>query len=135
MKTNERLKAANLRVTKARIRILDILEARDMPMAHTEILNLAQDIDRVTLYRVLDSLVAASLVHKVQGTDGTWRFCAHEDDGQTCPGGHAHFLCEKCGQMFCLTDQKIPHFELPNAFTVSHKQVLILGLCDACHHT
>ena len=132
MNTGERLKAAHLRVTKMRIRILDILETHATPMAHTEILLQAPGMDRVTLYRVLDSLVEAGLVHRVQGTDGTWRFCAHDEDTEGCPGGHAHFLCETCGKMYCLTDQKIPHFNLPNDFTVTHKQMLLLGICKQC---
>lgn len=133
MTTSERIKSAQLRVTKPRIRILDILEAHAMPMAHNEILVHVPDMDRVTLYRVLDALVEGRLVHRVQGTDGTWRFCAHEDDGRSCPGGHVHFLCETCGRMYCLTEHKIPHFDLPHDFVVSHKQMLILGTCHACH--
>ena len=133
MNTSERLKAAHIRVTKTRIRILDILETQAMPMAHTDILQQAPDMDRVTLYRVLDALVEAGLVHRVQGTDGTWRFCAHDASAQGCPGGHLHFLCEKCGRMFCITDQKIPHCHLPEGFTVSHKQMLILGICHQCN--
>ncbi len=130
--TAERLKAAHLRVTTARVSILELLEAQAVPMAHTEILSRVPDLDRVTLYRVLDALVEADLVHRVQGIDAVWRFCAHANDVTGCPGGHPHFMCERCGAMVCLTDQVLPHVDTPRGSVVSHKQMLLVGICETC---
>lgn len=133
MTTADRLKAAKLRITAPRIEILELLEEAEHPITHVDLLSKAPDLDRVTLYRVLDALVEAELVHKVQGTDGVWRFCAHpKERASDCPGGHPHILCKKCGEMVCLSDQALPHVDAPEGFLVTHKQMVILGVCKRC---
>ena len=128
------LKKANLHATKHRVTVLGILVSAGRPLSHVEI----QDqlgttrIDRVTLYRILTILKEAGLVHQVQGSDGIWRFCAHDAESDVCPGGHPHLLCESCGKMMCLTDCRMQHVEVPQGFKVTHKQMLILGVCEAC---
>jgi len=135
MTTADRLKAAKLRVTAPRIEILELLESACHPITHVDLLAKAPELDRVTLYRVLDALVGADLVHKVQGTDGAWRFCAHQQNTAGCPGGHPHILCERCGAMACLTEQTLPHVETPAGFRVTHKQLVIMGICESCQKT
>ena len=129
-----RLRQANLRATRHRICVLTALMDAGKPMSHPEILQQLRDIklDRVTLYRILTSLTDASIVHQVQGMDGIWRFCAHDEDTAACPGGHPHLLCESCGTMLCLTGQKLPHCEVPPDFHVTHKQMVISGICSKC---
>lgn len=92
----------------------------------------SQNIDRVTLYRVLNVLTEAKLIHQVQGTDGIWRYCYHETTSKSCPGGHPHLLCECCGEMRCLEAQELQHVNVPDGFVVSHKQMLIIGCCANC---
>ena len=77
-------------------------------------------------------LERAGLVHRVQGTDGAWRFCAHRPDQAGCPGNHPHFLCLQCGAMVCLTGQPLPHVDVPPGCSVSGKQFVVFGLCSAC---
>lgn len=135
-KTENRLKAKGLRATRHRIFVLSVLETSGSPMSHIELL---QDIqkkdhrfDRVTLYRVLNALKETKLIHQVQGSDGIWRFCAHEADDELCPGGHPHLICEVCGAMTCLVGQKLPHIHVPDSFQVRHKQMVITGVCHKC---
>ena len=129
-----RLKKANLRATKHRVSVLDALSEAGRPLSHQEILDhlSGSQLDRVTLYRILSSLRDASLIHQVQGSDGMWRFCSHDEDSPHCPGGHPHLLCESCGKMQCLTHCKMQHVDVPNNFKVTHKQMLILGICSDC---
>ena len=130
----ERLKKANLSATKHRVTVLNILMEAGRPLSHLEIQDKLEGtkIDRVTLYRILTLLKEASLIHQVQGNDGVWRFCSHDDESDHCPGGHPHFLCESCGKMICLTNSRMQHIQVPDGFAVTHKQMLILGVCDSC---
>lgn len=133
MTTVLRLKKANMRATQNRIQILDLIETNGTPMSHSEMLDaLGSSVDRVTLYRTLDAFVEKKLIHRVQGIDGVWRFCSHENDSERCPGGHAHFLCESCGKMTCLLDLPMPHVSLPESFEIRRKQFLISGICPKC---
>ena len=129
-----RLRRASLRATPHRIRILSLLEQEARPLSHLEILQSITEfrLDRVTLYRILASLTEAGIVHQVQGTDGIWRFCAHDETDNQCPGGHPHLLCEKCGTMMCLNHTRMQHVDVPEDFEVHHKQLIIVGLCAKC---
>jgi Fur family ferric uptake transcriptional regulator/Fur family zinc uptake transcriptional regulator len=128
----EALRAAGLKVTPLRVEVLSYLTDSARPMSHSEIQAALPGLDKVTLYRTLAAFVEADIAHQVQGTDGTWRFCAHIRDGGGCPGNHPHFLCSSCGIMTCLTDQVMPRVDLPEGYTVSGKQLVIHGKCADC---
>jgi len=60
------IRAAGVKVTRGRVRVLDALRGARQPLCHGEIEALlggdgASALDRVTLYRILDSLVACGL--------------------------------------------------------------------------
>jgi Fur family ferric uptake transcriptional regulator/Fur family zinc uptake transcriptional regulator len=88
--------------------------------------------DRVTLYRVLEALRGAGIVHQVQGLDGVWRFCAHDPDRPGCPGDHPHFLCLACGRMICLVGQSLQRVDVPGGCSVEGKQCVVYGRCADC---
>lgn len=127
------LKNAGLRTTRQRRVILELLLACGSPLSHAEILSkIEEHLDRVTLYRTLETLRKAGIVHQVQGIDGVWRFCAHGEGADGCPGDHPHFLCLECGKMFCLTDQRMPRVRVPAGVEVEGKQFVVYGRCAEC---
>jgi Fur family ferric uptake transcriptional regulator len=128
------LRSAGLRVTEVRLATLECLLRAGEPLSHGELAGLPalQALDRVTLYRTLHALRAARLVHAVQGIDGSWRYCAHLPEGGGCPGDHPHFLCERCGRMWCLPGQRLPQIDVPEGHAVRGKQLLAYGLCEEC---
>lgn len=125
---------ANLgeRVTEARRRTLEVLLKAKHPLSHAEIeTELASHgtLDRVTLYRALDWLVAKELAHKIEGHDRTWRFNATAADTR----GHAHFCCTDCSKVYCLTGVK-PAFalSLPPGFHLGEADLSLRGTCPDC---
>jgi Fur family ferric uptake transcriptional regulator/Fur family zinc uptake transcriptional regulator len=112
--------------------ILQFLIERARPLSHAEVRNAMPGMDRVTLYRTLESLVEKGVAHQVQGPDGAWRFCSHKPSGDRCPGNHPHFLCVSCGKMICLTDQFLPRVEVPDRYEVEGKQLVVYGKCSDC---
>lgn len=130
------LSGAGLRATRQRVVVLRLLIDKASPLSHGEITAMLDEpLDKVTLYRTLQTLREANIVHQVQGLDGVWRFCAHDPNSQRCPGNHPHFLCLSCGKMFCLTDQKMPRVEVPEGVTVEGKQLVVYGTCSDCAKT
>lgn len=91
-----------------------------------------EEQDRVTLYRTLTTLQEVGLVHRVQGKDGVWHYCAHPPRNEGCPGNHPHFLCIRCAGMLCLTGQALPWIEIPAEMNVIGKQLVVYGLCTEC---
>ena len=122
----------NATATPARVRVLQLLLAADATMSHQALQQAAtasgQTFDKVTLYRVLDWLVAQELVHSVTGQDRVRRFSlvrAHH--------GHAHFECSGCGRLFCLHSALatvIP--DVPSGFIPVTLDITVLGRCADC---
>lgn len=127
------LTAAGGRQTPARRRILALLLASKRPLSHLDLEQaLAQQdpIDRVTVYRVLDWLVARQLSHKIAGDDRVWRFSAQAIDPAH---QHAHFHCERCGQFYCLAAiETVLPASLPPGFSASSVELTIKGICANC---
>ena len=135
-RTTELLKTNGLRRTAARELILQLLDNARRPLSHQDILKRregARRLDRVTVYRTLEALLHAGLLHRIQGTDGTWRFCRHKSESPgKCAGNHIHFLCSKCDRMSCLPEQPLPWVKAPAGATIHSKQLVVHGLCAAC---
>lgn len=120
------------RVTRARIDVFAVLLAAHEALSHHDVerrLARRHDIDRVTLYRVLEWLTAQGLAHKVAGEDRVWRFSAA---GQRESGTHAHFQCSDCGRVICLDEARVPAIALPTGFRRREVEVTVRGTCDAC---
>ena len=127
------LAAHDIRLTSLRLELLRLLYNTEKPLSHAEIMELlGNEWDRITLYRNLALLEERRVIHKIQGTDGSWRFRAHPLNTLGCPGNHAHFCCLECGAMECLLDQPMPRVDVPEGYSVEGKQFLVYGICKAC---
>lgn len=121
------------RVTRTRVAALDTLLQASAPLSHDEVGDLLEAAgiahDRVTLYRALEWLVEQGLVRRIAGSDRAWRFetLRHTDHL------HAHFHCERCGQVLCLEDPSpTPAPQLPAGFALGHIEVVVHGACATC---
>lgn len=133
------LKRAGERPTPARLAVLDILLDTPRALTHHEIAAAARqagsELDRVTLYRVLDWLVEKALAHKIAGEDRVWRFnaLAGEPLSQAGAHEHAHFQCSRCGRLYCLDGLRPAFaFTLPPGFRCDHAELILRGLCPDC---
>jgi Fur family ferric uptake transcriptional regulator len=127
------------RATRARIDVLSVLLAAHEALTHHDIearLKPGHDIDRVTLYRVLEWLVDQGLAHKLAGDDRAWRFSSggqgNQDSSQPAGHAHAHFRCSACGKVVCLDEAKLAAVALPAGFRGREIEVTIKGNCDEC---
>ena len=119
-------------LTPARARVLQLLLAADAAMSHQALQQAAsasgQPFDKVTLYRVLDWLVAQGLVHSVMGHDRVRRFSPMQAHST-----HAHFECRDCGRLFCLRGTlPLAKPEIPEGFQPDHLDITVHGRCADC---
>lgn len=128
--TADLLRAAGVKVTPGRLRVLAALLAAPQPLSHADLEALLPDADRVTLYRVLDSLVACGLALKAVDPRGVFRFSA--SDAQQAHGGHIHFRCTDCGGVFCLEATPPPPPKLPRGFRLGAVEMDVRGICANC---
>jgi Fur family ferric uptake transcriptional regulator len=96
-----RLRAASVRVTAARVKVLAALLGAPRAYSHQDVQDVFADMDRVTLYRALDCLTDAGLAHKIPGEDRVFRYSAGADH-PTAEHQHGHFKCTRCARVFCL---------------------------------
>ena len=130
-----RLAGLGARATRARIDVLATLIAAQRALTHHEIeawLEQRRDIDRVTLYRVLDWLTAQGLAHKHSGDDRVWRFSITGPGDASGGHAHAHFQCSDCGKVICLDEARLPAIHLPRGFRRREVEVTVKGSCDEC---
>ena len=124
----------NTRNTIAKTAILEIIKNSEVALSHVEIQKLNQEsCDRVTIYRILDRLVAEDVIHKIATSDGTIKYasCHHNPDTHQHTHNHVHFSCEKCKLVTCL-ENVVPSFNLPENFLIKEVNFTLTGLCPNC---
>lgn len=125
------IRCAGARATPARVRVLRLLRSAPTALSHHEIEQSLGDLalDRVTLYRVLDWLVATGLAHRNADTRRTFRFSAASSSEHSA---HTHFRCDGCGRVFCLDAAPPPPPRLPEGFLLSRIELDLRGRCAQC---
>jgi len=127
------IREAGARVTQPRISVLRTLLAAPRALTHHEVerrVRRSLPVDRVTVYRVLEWLVANQLAHRIAGDDRVWRFNAVADEHAD---EHAHFKCNSCGTVTCLDELVAkPVVKLPAGFRTQQVELTVKGLCAGC---
>lgn len=127
------IRGTGARLTRPRVEVLAALLAAEQALSHHELeerIDRSFDIDRVTIYRVLDWLTAQGLAHRIAGDDRVRRFNAA---GHAHEGAHAHFQCSGCGTVLCLDEfSPAPAVRLPRGFRPQQFELTVKGLCAGC---
>jgi Fur family ferric uptake transcriptional regulator len=135
----QRLRAAGLRITPVRLRVLETLGACRAPLNAQEVAErLGNRLDRVTLYRTLNTFVERGLAHRVDPGDRIYRFsltAASAPEGAT--HSHPHLVCDECGTVECLEDAEVlvrPKRAAGrrSSFRLTQKDAVLHGTCGEC---
>ena len=127
------LREAGLRPTSARRRVLSSLLAAGRSLSHRELVELLDELDRVTIFRSLKNLKKArARCTACRASTELFATSPTRKESVAVPGGHPHFLCLKCRGMSCLTDQVMPVVRVPEGTEVRGKQFLVYGVCPSC---
>jgi Fur family ferric uptake transcriptional regulator len=133
IKAGEMLKAAKLYHTSGRIDILTVLMKAGKPLSQDQIAGLSGEkkFDKVTIYRTLERLLDAGLVHRAFMERRAWHFeLANNCTEHQC---HPHFTCTSCGKTHCLMEISMPMAKSPyKGFVIHRQQVRLEGLCPNC---
>lgn len=132
---NDLLKRFHLNVTDSRKKILQLFLNQTEALAHADIESKAgEKIDRVTVYRTLQTFVDKGLIHSIPTADNSIRYALCKDD---CSEGHhhdhhVHFVCVQCEKTACLDDVSVPVINLPYGYKKEKVEVVISGICREC---
>jgi Fur family transcriptional regulator, ferric uptake regulator len=117
------------RVTDPRMKIFQILEVSGCKPQTADEIRKISTLDKVTVYRTLESFVTAKLVNRVEFGDGVTRY-------EITHGHHHHIVCTECGVITdvenCLEEKKVKELEEKTGFIVSSHSLEFFGLCKKC---
>ena len=130
---SELIAAHGGRVTRTRVAVIEALQGAAHPLSHDEVGVALTDAgiahDRVTLYRALEWLVDKGIAQRIAASERAWRFEIRRGDEHR----HAHFHCDRCGQVLCLED--VPSDlkpALPAGFELDRSELVLHGACADC---
>lgn len=131
------IRDSGLRVTMARVAVMEKLNAAQAPLSHAELADVLvpEGLDRATVYRNLIDLTEANLVSRSELGDHVWRFESRRSGHGHGHDPHPHFVCIQCGKVSCLADVEL-HLTPPpgSARSVIRElsEVLLKGTCVRC---
>lgn len=120
------------RNTPAKEAVLDLLISAGKAMSRDAIeQKIDVEIDRATIYRVLNRFCEDGLVHKIVADDGKQYFavCMKYDEKKLADN-HFHFRCTSCQTIECLPEAV--HFSVPNGYNVESVNCVLTGICPQC---
>ena len=88
------------------------------------------DMNKTTVYRILDRLEKNNVLHSFIDSDGFKRYAKNIANESNTLNQHPHFLCEDCGVSSCIEiDMNIP--SIPN-YKIKNSEHLLIGQCKKC---
>ena len=91
----ELLDKHHLKKTSPRLKVLSVLSAKDVATSQPDLETVMVDIDRVTLYRILNAFEEKGIIHKVFDLNGTANYavCSSNCEENHHHDEHLHFNC------------------------------------------
>ena len=130
------LETTGLGHTPNRLRVLEIIGNSSQPLSAQEVakeLNRIQQVNRVTVYRILDILVAKRLVERISAGDRSFRYGLAPNPNHK---PHSHFYCVECGEMECLSSDQVnldtQPLQLSFLGLIERVEVRFDGICQGC---
>lgn len=132
---NIKLRAAGLKITAPRIKILEILENADPHHLSAEdvyktLSEMGHDVAFATVYRALTQFETAGLIKRHNFEGGHSVFELEENEH------HDHLVCVKCNRVEEFVDEIIEARQTTIAatakFTVTDHSLTIYGVCEGC---
>ncbi|MGD1947906.1 MAG: Fur family transcriptional regulator [Croceivirga sp.] len=128
------LESKGIRPTAMRLLVFQHLAKSKVASTLSDIENAFAKADRTTLFRTLKTFEQKRVVHQIDDGSGITKYALCEE-GCNCElerDLHLHFHCTNCGETICLTEQKIPHINLPDGFVAENANLVLKGICDKC---
>ena len=119
------LKQAGYKITKPRQLVIDYFKKNKHPISVKKIYqSLENDLDKVTIYRILEVLEEVGIVFKEYGNEGATYYLSNKY--------HHHIVCNKCGHIECVPCNHI--FKTIKNFSNIKHQLSLTGLCNKCNN-
>ncbi len=130
------LEESGLGHTLNRQRVLEVIGNNSGPLSARQIfaaLSRSDNINRVTVYRILDLLVEKGLVDRISGGGRSYVYGLAPNENHPA---HPHFYCKSCGNLECLTPQRlnVDLQDMQRTFpgVIENVEIRVAGVCKNC---
>lgn len=128
---NDFWKEHGLRRSPCREAVIRLFESHHRALSDRELRDGVGDaFDRTTLYRTLRTLEEANVIHRIVANSDLVKYALN--DPLCPPDAHAHFVCEQCDGVWCLTQIEPAKYILKRGFEAHSTECLVRGTCSEC---
>ena len=124
-----------LKKTSFRKELLTLFQSSSSSLTVKKIIKkFASSVDKVSIYRALNSFEKSGLIHKVPDKNNLLRYslCSSECGPGKHSHDHAHLLCSICDETFCLDDFLLPNIKSHNGYVINNYKIILEGSCLSC---
>ena len=113
-------------------KVVSLFEKVDYALSVVQLIKtFERDMNKTTVYRILERLEEQNVVHSFTGKDGLkWYANCKNNPIPNNSSLHPHFQCEVCEKSKCI-NVSFSIEDLPK-YKVSTTNVLLTGICDQC---
>lgn len=140
--TDDKLFAVrHIKPTSVRVLVLNELERADCALSLSDLEARLVTVDKSSIFRTLTLFLSHHMVHSIEDGTGMTKYalcdadchCGEEDHQHGLDDYHVHFRCERCGRTFCLRGMPVPQVALPQGFTLTSANYVMVGRCPKCN--
>ncbi len=113
------IKDKNLKLTPARVEILEILVTRNRPISYEDIKD-ELSMDKATFYRNIAKFEENAIIRSFESNDKKRYFSLEQNF-------HPHFICTKCNTISCLSEKNLIDMD---GYKI--ESIIIKGICPLC---
>jgi len=112
--------------------VLERFESTDKAISTSDLISFFKgQMNKTTVYRILDRLEKGGTLHSFTGKDGLRWYAKHKCHAAAANHhAHFHFQCKDCGSIECL-DITLDVPAIPN-YAVEGAELLLIGQCPEC---
>ena len=121
-----------VRKTKSLKAVLEVFNQSQKAISVVDLVKrLGQNMNKTTVYRILDRLEQDGIVHSFLGEGGLkWYARCERCSSHHHVDVHPHFQCQNCGKVECIyLDFSIPAI---SDRKIESAQLLLVGQCEEC---
>lgn len=127
------LETAGIRPTSTRLLIYEAIAGQTDTFSLSTLEKELESIDKSVIFRTLVLFHEHHLIHSVDDGSGSHKYCICHNHGQCNEDeAHCHFYCEVCQNTYCLSQDLIPHIDLPKGFIAHKVNYIVKGVCAKC---
>ena len=136
MDSTDNLYSNDFRVTPHRKVLLEFFMTSNRAFSHRELeIHFEGKIDRVSIYRILNSFIDAQILSKISDSTGKNRFVFdyHKDQSKN-NNTHLHFKCKACNDVIELPQLPEQYLDQLKNLNIDRLNLLAEGTCNNCEN-